>query len=231
MQREMLNICVTLTTFTWGHLCALGLFWLTLLCCHMPSLCFLSLSTTAENRRRMGRGLPVTLTFTAVVNCAYIYLACPRGDLTTKLTFYIDLAVRDGPLLSALQQVVHPSVWRTHCDPADLFWEKPFLWSHLNRLHRKVFYLFGNISRDTQRVVAHPLVDGLVLAMVKPLLEVEHPRGRAGVDVVVVEHTIHCHVVPRSRHHFFRDVAHSWTHTHTQAPDFVTKHFESMRTH
>ncbi len=42
----------------------------------------------------------------------------------TKLTFYIDLAVWDGPLLSTLQQVIHASLGRTHCDLADLVWER-----------------------------------------------------------------------------------------------------------
>lgn len=44
----------------------------------------------------------------------------------------------------------------------------------------------------------------------KPLFEVECPHGRAGVDAVVVEHTINCYVLPRSHHHFLRDVAHRW---------------------
>lgn len=53
----------------------------------------------------------------------------------------------------------------------------------------------------------------MVLAAIERLLEVEHPHGRAGIDVVVVEHAIHCHVLPRSHHHLLRDVAHRCTHT------------------
>lgn len=63
--------------------------------------------------------------------------------------------------------------------------------------------------------VIYPLVDWVVLAVMKPIIPVEHPRGRAGVDAVVVEHAIHRHVLPRSRHHLHRDVAHHCTHTNT----------------
>lgn len=39
------------------------------------------------------------------------------------LTFHVDLAVRDGPLLGTAQHVVHPSLRGTHCDLTDLFQE------------------------------------------------------------------------------------------------------------
>ena len=60
--------------------------------------------------------------------------------------------------------------------------------------------------------VSYPFVYGVVLAVMERLLEVEHPFGLAGVDAVVVEHTINGYVLPRSRHHFLRDVAHRCTH-------------------
>lgn len=59
---------------------------------------------------------------------------------------------------------------------------------------------------------AHPLVDRVVLAAGKRLLEVEHPDGRAGVDAAVVEHTIDRDVFPRSCHYLLGDVAHGCTH-------------------
>lgn len=80
--------------------------------------------------------------------------------------------------------------------------------------YRKVFELFGEIHpRNLKRVVADPLVDRVVLAAMERLLEVEHPHGRAGVDVVVVEHAVHRHVLPRSHHHLLGDVAHRCAHT------------------
>lgn len=63
-------------------------------------------------------------------------------------------------------------------------------------------------------VAAYPLVDRVVLAVVELLVEVEDPQGRAGVEVVVVKHTVNCDVLPRTYHHFFRDVAHLCKHTH-----------------
>lgn len=63
-------------------------------------------------------------------------------------------------------------------------------------------------------VAAYPLVDGVVLAVVELLVEVEDPQGRAGVEVVVVKHAVNCDVLPRTHHHFFRDVAHLCKHTH-----------------
>lgn len=66
-----------------------------------------------------------------------------------------------------------------------------------------------NTERNPERrVFSYPLVDWVVLAAMKRLLEVEHPHGRAGIDAVVVEYTINCYVLPRSGHHFLRDVAH-----------------------
>lgn len=38
-----------------------------------------------------------------------------------KLTLYINLAVGDGPLLSAPQQVIHPGLRRTYGDLTHLF--------------------------------------------------------------------------------------------------------------
>lgn len=61
---------------------------------------------------------------------------------------------------------------------------------------------------------AYPLVDGAVLAAVELLVEVEDPHGRAGVEAVVVEHAVNGHVLPRTYHHFLRDVAHLCKHTH-----------------
>lgn len=57
----------------------------------------------------------------------------------TRLTLDIDLAVRDGPLLSTLQQVIHPSLRRTHCDLADLVWvkQKSDLLTFLRELSKK----------------------------------------------------------------------------------------------
>lgn len=59
-------------------------------------------------------------------------------------------------------------------------------------------------------VYSYPLVDRVVLAVMKPLFEVEYPHGCAGVDVVVIEHTINCYVLPGSHHHFLRNVAYGW---------------------
>lgn len=59
---------------------------------------------------------------------------------------------------------------------------------------------------------SYPLIDCVVLTRMNRLLEVEHPSGRAGVDAVVIEHTIYCNVLPWSCHHCVRDVAHSCTH-------------------
>lgn len=135
----------------------------------------------------------------------------------TKLTFYIDLAVWDGPLLSTLQQVIHASLGRTHCDLADLVWDRKsqidctLLGKSLNFLE-----MFPETHKEGFFFSSYPLVDWVVLAAMKPLLEVEHPHGRAGVDVVVVEHTIHCYILPRSCHHFLWDVTHRCAHTHTK---------------
>lgn len=58
---------------------------------------------------------------------------------------------------------------------------------------------------------SYQLVDWVVLAAIKLLLEVQHPEGRAGVDAVVVEHAVHGHVLSWSCDHPLRDVAHSCT--------------------
>lgn len=81
--------------------------------------------------------------------------------------------------------------------------------------HTQENHLNGNQTRDKEGRAAHPLVDGVVLTAMEPLFEVENPRGRAGVDVVVVEHAVHRYALSRSHNHFFRDVAHRWRHTHT----------------
>lgn len=57
------------------------------------------------------------------------------------------------------------------------------------------------------------MVDGVVLAVVKLLVKIADPQGRAGVEVVVVEDAVNRYVLPRSHHHFFRDVAHLCKHT------------------
>lgn len=61
-------------------------------------------------------------------------------------------------------------------------------------------------------VGAYPLVDGVVQAVIKLLVKVEDPQGRAGVEVVVVENAVNCDVLPRFHHHFLRDVAHLCKH-------------------
>lgn len=71
----------------------------------------------------------------------------------------------------------------------------------------------GQASREARPVAAYPLVDQVVLAVVELLVKVEDPQGRAGVEVVVVEHAVNCHVLPRTYHHFLRDVAHLCKHT------------------
>lgn len=50
----------------------------------------------------------------------------------------------------------------------------------------------------------------MVHAAGKRLMEVELPDGLAGVHAAIVEHTIHRHVLPRLRHHLFRDVRHDY---------------------
>lgn len=64
----------------------------------------------------------------------------------------------------------------------------------------------------------------------KPLFEVEYPHGRAGVDVAVVEHTINCHVLPWTHHHFLRDVAHRCKHTNTHTTIIYTKQEVRIKT-
>lgn len=68
--------------------------------------------------------------------------------------------------------------------------------------------------RAARLVAAYPLVDGVVLAVIKLLVKVEDPQGCAGVEVVVIEDAVNCYVLPRSHHHFLRDVAHLCQHTH-----------------
>lgn len=96
-------------------------------------------------------------------------------------------------------------------------------YSHILHYTAKVNEILGNIPSSTQ--IAYPLVDWVVLAAMKPLFEVEYPHSCAGVDVVVVEHTINCYVLPRTHHHFLGDVAHRCKHTrrHTHTPIFLYK--------
>lgn len=65
----------------------------------------------------------------------------------------------------------------------------------------------GTGSRLQLRSAPHPLVDGPVLAAVDRLLDVELPHGRAGVEVVVVEHAVDGDVLAGPHHHLLRDVA------------------------
>lgn len=68
--------------------------------------------------------------------------------------------------------------------------------------------------RQAGLVAAYPLVDGVVQAVIKLLVKVEDPQGRAGVEVVVVEDAVNCDVLARFHHHFLRDVAHLCKHRH-----------------
>lgn len=62
-------------------------------------------------------------------------------------------------------------------------------------------------KKPGSRSGAYQLVDCVVLAAMD-LLEVEFPHGHAGVDVAVVEDAVNRDVLPRSHHHFLRNVAH-----------------------
>lgn len=120
-----------------------------------------------------------------------------------ELTLHIDLAVRDGPALSALQQVIHPSPRRTQRDLAHLFF---FEMDNIN-VKWVVWADDATRKKPGSRSGAYPLVDCAVLAAME-LLEVEFPLGHAGVDVVVIEDAVNRDVLPRPRHHFLRNVAH-----------------------
>lgn len=112
------------------------------------------------------------------------------------------MAVRVAPILRALQHVFQLGLGGTHRDLAHLFHTYIFqTGSSAQRVWTR------NGSHLQLRSAPHPLVDGPVLAAVDRLLDVELPHGRAGVEVVVVEHAVDGDVLAGPHHHLLRDVA------------------------